>query len=49
MWRLRRIMTPAQLREWRFHGAPMFATRAGDVSRAITEAAARGETIYVRP
>jgi aminoglycoside 3-N-acetyltransferase len=49
MWRLRRIMTPAQLREWRFHGVPMFATRAGDVSRMITEAAARGETIYVRP
>lgn len=49
MWRLRRIMPPAQLREWRFHGVPMFATRAGDVSRSITEAAARGETIYVRP
>lgn len=49
MWRLRHIMTPHQLREWRFHGAPMFATRAGDVSRAIREAAKRGETIYVRP
>lgn len=49
MWRLRRLMTPQTLREWRFHGVPLFAARARDVTRAIIEGAARGETIYVRP
>lgn len=49
MWRLRAIMAPETLREWSFHGAPLFATRAGDVSRAIIEAASRGKTIYVNP
>ena len=49
MWRLRGIMRPPALREWSFHGAPMFTARAADVSRAVTQAAARGETIYVPP
>jgi hypothetical protein len=43
----RRLMTPATLREWQFHGAPMFAARAADVSRAVFDGAARGETIYL--
>lgn len=47
MWRLRKIMDRRQLREWKFHHMPMFATRAAEVSRCITEAAQRGETIYV--
>lgn len=47
MWRLRALMTPATLREWTFHSVPLFAARAADVSRAVTEGAARGQTIYV--
>jgi len=49
MWRVRAIMSPGTLKEWSFHGAPMFAARAGDVSRSISEAARRGKTIYVMP
>ena len=45
----RRLMTRETLREWSFHGAPMFAARAADVSRAVFEGAARGETIYLKP
>lgn len=46
MSRLRRIMNRQELREWHFHGVPLFATRAGTVSRTLIEAAARGVTIY---
>jgi len=49
MWRLRGIMTPASLREWKFHGVPLFATRAADVTRSLIDAARAGRTIYVRP
>jgi len=49
MWRLRRILPPGVLREWRFHGAPMFATRAGAFTEAAMAAARRGETVYIRP
>ena len=49
MWKLRTIMSPETLKEWSFHGAPMFATRAGEVSRTIEKAARRGQTIYVHP
>jgi aminoglycoside 3-N-acetyltransferase len=49
MWRLRALMPKGQLLEWNFHGAPMFAVRAADVSNALIDAAKRGETIYERP
>jgi len=46
IWKLRGIMTPDELREWRFHNCPMFAARAGDVTRALVNAARRGFTLY---
>jgi len=49
VWKLRKLMTPETLREWRFHNVPMFATRAAQVTAALTAAAARGETLYDRP
>lgn len=49
MWRLRGIMTTASLREWKFHGVPLFATRAADVTRSLIDAARAGRTIYVSP
>ncbi len=49
MWKLRAIMNPELLREWQFHRVPLFATCAGDITRCLQEAAARGETIYDRP
>jgi aminoglycoside 3-N-acetyltransferase len=48
MWKLRDIMGPGMLREWTFHHVPMFATRAGDVTAALVEAARRGVTLYER-
>ena len=47
--RLRRIMGPEHLREWRFHHVPMFVTRAGVVTETLVEAARRGVTLYRRP
>lgn len=49
MWRLRQLVPRRQLLEWSFHGAPMFAARAADVSTALIAAAGRGETIYEPP
>ena len=49
MWKLRDILGPDMLREWTFHHVPMFATRAGDVTAALMEAARRGVTLYERP
>ena len=49
MWKLRDIMSPELLREWTFHHVPLFATRAGDVTRCVTEAAKLGKTIYEKP
>ncbi|QQO55144.1 MAG: AAC(3) family N-acetyltransferase [Thiohalocapsa sp. PB-PSB1] len=49
MHKLKGIMGRKDLREWRFHGVPMFATRAGLVSRKLIDAAARGQTIYDPP
>ena len=46
IWKLREIMSPEQLREWRFHGCPMFAARAGEVTEALVNAARRGVTLY---
>src|SRR5262249_3791691 len=47
--RLCRMLAPGDLTEWRFHGVPMFWTRAGPVTRAMCEAALRGKTIYAGP
>jgi aminoglycoside 3-N-acetyltransferase len=49
MWKLRDIMGADLLQEWMFHHVPLFATRAGDVTRSITEAAKLGMTIYDKP
>ena len=49
MWRLRALMTPHTLREWKFHGVPLFATRARDVTASLVAAAREGRTLYVRP
>jgi len=49
MWKLRGIMGPDSLREWSFHHVPMFATRAGDVTTALIDAAKRGVTLYEKP
>jgi hypothetical protein len=46
MWKLRSIMDRNSLHEWRFHHVPMFATRAGDVTAALIDAAKRGVTLY---
>jgi aminoglycoside 3-N-acetyltransferase len=44
--RLSRMLAPGDLVEWRFHGVPIFWVRAGRVTRALVEAAQRGETLY---
>jgi aminoglycoside 3-N-acetyltransferase len=49
MWKLRSIMGPDTLPEWKFHHVPMFATRAGDVTAALIDAAKRGVTLYEKP
>ena len=49
MWKLRDIMDSKSLREWRFHHAPMFATRASEVTHALLDAAKRGVTLYDKP
>ena len=46
IWRLRKIMDPATLKEWRFHHVPMFATRAAQVTSQLHAAALRGVTLY---
>jgi len=49
MWKLRKIMDPARLHEWRFHHVHFFAARAAEVTRALKNAAERGVTLYDRP
>lgn len=49
MWKLRAIMGPDSLQEWRFHHVPMFAARAGEVTVALIDAAKRGVTLYEKP
>jgi aminoglycoside 3-N-acetyltransferase len=49
MWKLRAIMDRQRLQEWKFHHVPMFATRAGDVSALLIDAAKRGVTLYEKP
>jgi aminoglycoside 3-N-acetyltransferase len=47
IWRLRKLLAPGTLQEWRFHHVPMFAARAGDVSRQLEAQARQGRTLYV--
>ena len=49
MAKLRDIMGPNRLHEWSFHSVPLFAVRAGDVTRDLLAAAARQVTIYDKP
>jgi len=44
--RLEQLLSPDELVQWRFHGAPLFATTASRVTEVLIEAALRGETIY---
>lgn len=46
IWKLRELLAPQQLQEWRFHNCPMFAARAAVVTDALVEAAQRGFTLY---
>ncbi len=46
MLKLRQIMDNDRLQEWTFHHVPMFATRARDVTRCVSDAAIRGVTLY---
>nr|WP_281375126.1 AAC(3) family N-acetyltransferase [Aquabacterium terrae] len=46
IWKLRKIVTPEALPEWQFHHVPLFATRAGELTRQLVEAARRGLTLY---
>ena len=46
MWKLRDIMRPDKLVEWRFHNVRLFATRARDVTESLMNAAKRGITLY---
>ena len=47
IWRVRKIMDPATLKEWKFHHVPMFATRAAQVTAQLHAAALRGVTLYL--
>lgn len=47
IWRLRKLLQPGTIREWRFHGVPMFATRAAAVSQQLETAARAGRTLYL--
>jgi aminoglycoside 3-N-acetyltransferase len=44
--RLERLLGPAELVQWRFHGVPLFVTSAARVTEVLVDAALRGETIY---
>jgi len=46
IWKIRDIMSPDALREWSFHGVPLFATRANKVTSELVAAARRGVTLY---
>lgn len=47
IWRRRKLLRAGTIQAWRFHPAPMFATRAGDVSRRLAAAAHAGRTLHV--
>ncbi len=46
MWRMRQVMDRQALQEWSFHHVPLFAARAGEVTRSLVQAARRGYTLY---
>lgn len=46
IFKLRKIMGPERLREWTFHGVPMFATYADEVTQCLIDAARSGVTLY---
>jgi aminoglycoside N3'-acetyltransferase len=46
IWKLRDIMDESSLQAWTFHHVPMFATRAGDLTSRLLEAARQGVTLY---
>jgi aminoglycoside 3-N-acetyltransferase len=47
--RLPSMLAPGDLNEWRFHGVPLFWTRAGRVTDVLVEAGRRGKTLYAGP
>jgi aminoglycoside 3-N-acetyltransferase len=49
IWKLRTIMDPARLHEWRFHHVHLFAAKAKDVTEALKNAAEQGVTLYDKP
>jgi aminoglycoside 3-N-acetyltransferase len=46
MWKLRDIMGPDRLLEWRFHNVDLFAVRAREITGALLDAAGRGITLF---
>jgi aminoglycoside 3-N-acetyltransferase len=44
--RLRMLLGPNEVVQWRFHGVPMYIADAGRVTQALIEAANRNETIF---
>lgn len=48
IWRLRKLLTAGTLQEWRFHHVPLFAARAGEVSRQLELQARAGRTLYIQ-
>ncbi len=47
MQKLRGLMSRNRLQEWRFHGVPLFYTRAAWVTEDLLSAARAGRTIYL--
>jgi aminoglycoside 3-N-acetyltransferase len=48
VWKLRTIMAPERLKQWKFHNVPIFATHASEVSSALITAAKNDLTLYER-
>lgn len=46
IFKVRRLLAKGTLREWSFHGVPLFMARAGPVTQELVAAARRGETLY---
>ncbi len=47
--RLGALLGPERLREWSYHGVPMYLVAAAEVTQVLCEAARRGLTIYETP
>jgi aminoglycoside 3-N-acetyltransferase len=43
---LRSLLPQGALREWRFHGTPLFVTSAGAITECLVDAARKGITLY---